>query len=153
MVNLRTLTDGTVTPDANYSTPGSPLFQRGPRLLSGPLRVRPAARCQQRLAAQALGDVVGLADGGFGGCVIAETSEVFGVVEQPWARRQAVLSSHSSLIAEAAAVGSLSPAARGQVLARPLRGRRPPRQDPGRKRILGQSGYRKIDGFLTARRS
>jgi len=33
------------------------------------------------LAAQALGDVVGLADGGFGGCVIAETGEVFGAVE------------------------------------------------------------------------
>jgi hypothetical protein len=87
MVNLRTQTGGTVTPDANYSTPGSPLFQRGPRFLSGALRASGQRRGPAAVGAQALGDVAGLADGGFGGCVIAETGEVFGVVEQPWARR------------------------------------------------------------------
>jgi hypothetical protein len=50
MVNLRTQTGGTVTPDANYSTPGSPLFQRGPRFYPGPFARQASGAVQQRLA-------------------------------------------------------------------------------------------------------
>ena len=59
---------------------------------------------------------------------------------EPWRRRWAM--SQASLMGFRRLRGGAA-----QGLVRPPRGRRPPRQDPGRKRILGQPGYRKMTAY------